>query len=141
MAFAVYLAAAFERQDQMKWWRDRLVENGFLCTSRWLEEESSFAIANDPARCARIDLEDISRSDMVVVFAPKADTGLGSGGRHVEFGWALNRGMRIVIIGEPQNVFHYLVRSANEDQLLRAISSGESILLKNVGLIQEASHA
>lgn len=42
-----------------------------------------------------------------------------------------------MLVGEPQNVFHYLTRSATEDQLLRAISSGEPVLLKNTGLIEE----
>lgn len=56
-------------------------------------------IATDATVC----LTDIDRSDLMVLFP-----GLGRGGNQVEFGYALGRGLPVVVVGERQCGFHYL---------------------------------
>jgi nucleoside 2-deoxyribosyltransferase len=56
------------------------------------------------------DLSDIDDADLVVVFSPKNALKVGTGGRHVEFGYAYGIGKPIVLVGKHGNAFHYLPR-------------------------------
>jgi nucleoside 2-deoxyribosyltransferase len=91
-----------------------LEHNGMTVTSRWLEEripESSQLHDVTPAFCretARADLEDICKSDTMVFFSEDPTVGTPRGGRHFEMGYASGLGKRLVVIGGPENIFHYL---------------------------------
>lgn len=65
------------------------------------------------ARMAALaDLEDVRRSDVVLVFTEEAGAlGRGRGGRHVEFGFAYAKGKPIAVIGSNENIFCHLVPS------------------------------
>ena len=53
-----------------------------------------------------MDLNDVVRSDLLILFTA-AFVGIeGGGGRHVETGWALAHGVPIIVVGQPENVFH-----------------------------------
>lgn len=54
------------------------------------------------------DLEDLMRADCCISFTcePGKPQGRNRGGRHVEFGYALARGYRLIVVGFRENIFH-----------------------------------
>lgn len=119
----VYLAARYSRKQEIKALVPVLSEHNITVTSRWLQEEfSENAALNEfsPSFCtwtARIDLDDIDNSDTLVFFSEDPTIGTPRGGRHVEFGYALAKGKRIVVIGGPENIFHYLPQVVHYQEL------------------------
>src|SRR5216684_4706678 len=104
----IYLAAQYSSMLEMREWRDLLQSHGHYCTSSWLTGEH-----NDPKRNAEyaiLDLTDIDASSVVISkLLPPRTMSLSRGGRHVEFGYAIAKGKRLICIGnEPENVFHNL---------------------------------
>ena len=110
----VYLASRYSRRPEMKSIAKVLEYNGIAVTSRWLDETiSPKSQLSDvtPAFCletALTDLEDIRQADTMVFFSEDPLVGTPRGGRHVEFGYALARRKRIVVIGGSENIFHFL---------------------------------
>jgi hypothetical protein len=110
----VYLAAAYERNPEMRVIRDQLVQLGHEVTSRWIDQHGGEDLApiegvglnTSPGvyvKFAYKDLDDVDAAETVVHF-----TGGGRGGRHTEFGYALARGKALVLVGEREHVFHSL---------------------------------
>lgn len=114
----VYLAAPYAVRDTVKQLAAELQRVGFTVTSSWLDEthdikpgtEGAAVDLNDAqvAAHARQDFADIDKAGQFVLFTAKACGAEGGGGRHVETGYALARGIPVIIIGEPENVFHRL---------------------------------
>lgn len=111
----VYLAGRFSRRDEFNGYAVRLREWGLTVDARWLVEDHEWYGERDEdavaaARSfAKDDLEDVSRADIVLVFTePPNAGGRNRGGRHVEYGIALALHKDILIVGEPENVFHNL---------------------------------
>jgi len=114
----IYLASAYESRDHIRDCADELTRIGFTVTSTWLEEKHEIndgttgAATDLPAeqvdKHAMDDLYDISQSDMLVLFTEGATGHRGGGGRHVETGYALSLGLPVLVVGEPENVFHRL---------------------------------
>lgn len=114
-----YLATRYSRHPEMREAREVLATLGVEVTSRWIDCHtdvvgdftSSFTpeVLNErPADCAPLgqhDLDDIDAADMVISFSCD---GSGKGGRHVEFGYGLARGKRMILIGPREHVFHAL---------------------------------
>ena len=100
----IYIAAPFEMRDEaisvMHW----LESCGHGVTSSWLREG---AFANDDPT-ARLDLADIDRANLLLALNPPEWRRAGTGGRHVELGYALALGKQIVLVGVRTNVFHHL---------------------------------
>lgn len=126
----VYLAARYSRKKEIKALVPLLLEHGIQTTSRWLDETGSdTAHLNEftPAFCretAHIDLADIEEADSFVFFAEDPTVGTPRGGRHVEFGYALAKGKEIHVIGDYENIFHFLpnIRSHRSvDDFLEAV--------------------
>ena len=109
-----YITARYSRRREMKSISRVLEHNGITVTSRWLYEmipESSQLHDVTPAFCretAIADLEDIRKSDTMVFFSEDPTIGTPRGGRHFEMGYASGLGKRLVVIGGPENIFHYL---------------------------------
>jgi len=100
----VYIAAPFPLKHMAITLRFGLKSVGIVCSSRWLdlptdEWSESAALA---------DLSDVESSSMLIAINPKDWAIKGTGGRHVEFGYAVARDRPIVLIGERTNVFHHL---------------------------------
>lgn len=119
-----YLAAPYAARDRVRDYARDLARIGIDVTASWLDEQHEInagttgaATALDPAEVARhaaTDLDDIERCDVLVLFTA-ASLGLDqadvpSGGRHVETGYALAKGVPVIVVGEPENVFHRLDR-------------------------------
>lgn len=111
----VYLAAAYERREEMQGVRDVLEAFGHEVTSRWIDQEASGQteaagaeqLAKDPAAYVKFaykDMEDIRRAETVVSFTGAP----GRGGHHIEYGMAVASNKNLVIVGPRENVFHSL---------------------------------
>lgn len=122
-----YLAAPYAARDRVRDYAEDLVRLGIDVVASWLDEEHEInagstgaATALDPAEVARhaaTDLDDIERCDVLVLFTGNFLERLGfhrdalhTGGRHVETGYALAKGVPVIVLGEPENVFHRLDR-------------------------------
>jgi hypothetical protein len=110
-----YLSARWQRRQELSDYRESLVTHKFGVVSRWLDSEERPAdpdaafIYNQQA--AWVDLADIITSDVFVGFTDFPSCGYYSGGRQVEFGYALSLPDKpICIVGPRENVFHHLPR-------------------------------
>jgi nucleoside 2-deoxyribosyltransferase len=103
----LYLAALYSRRAEMEVCANFLKNKGFEITSSWVygaeENEGRTREQN-----AIMDLGDVDKADIVVSFTHAQGTLTKGGGRHVEFGYAYAKGKKLVIIGDRENVFHYL---------------------------------
>lgn len=110
----IYLAARYSRKQEMMRLAETLRENAIEVTSSWLDEPfAPDTLLNEVSprlnmEYALTDLRDIDRADTVLFFSEDPLVGTPRGGRHVEFGYAVAKGKRVVVIGQPENVFHYL---------------------------------
>lgn len=104
----IYLAAQFKEQLLMREWRKLLNNAGHDITSRWLGEDEVDEKSKIAANAAKIDLEDIDKASVVISQTLSRGDLFTGGGRHIEFGYALANGKRLINIGGYENVFHQL---------------------------------
>ena len=116
----VYIAAPYAARNQCRAFAVVLRSEGIEVTSTWLEETTEIsastvgpasAIADEQvALHAHADLWDIDQADALVLLTESvAETGTHpstTGGRHIETGYAIGRGLEVLVVGEPENVFH-----------------------------------
>ncbi len=107
----VYLAARFQEAPAMRSFAALLKASGIDTTSRWFdgthELRSDLDEAKQRQRFAAEDLEDIDAADALVLFNPAEHHRSGTGGRHVEVGYAIGTQKPIFIVGARENVFHW----------------------------------
>lgn len=125
----VYLAAPYSWKEQMQAYRTELNDMNVEVTSRWLDEphKPTTQIGDleppDFQKYAIQDVNDVRYADVLIFFTDPTKT-IVRGGRHVEFGIALERGMDIYVLGPHENIFHYLANVThfeNWDQLKNAL--------------------
>ena len=128
----VYLAARYSRREELCEYREHLSEMGFLVQARWLDgghqladngipigESGEALVEGDASGCshesqrlrekfAQDDWEDVISADIVISFTEPPRSKANRGGRHVEFGIALARGARVIVVGFRENIFHWL---------------------------------
>lgn len=109
---SVYLAARCARSDELRVIAQDLEAAGWDVTSSWLSVDSAVAadglVAGGKAeQIATMDFKDLARSNVLVSFT-EGNGARGKGGRHVEFGMAIALGIRVVVVGPRENVFHCL---------------------------------
>ena len=127
----IYLAARYTRRLELCSYRDQLEARGHKVPARWLtgvhqiggdgtpigdNGEQLFEPGHPDAdalrdKFARDDLEDVLAADMLIAFTetPRGQaTSQSRGGRHVELGIAIGRGISTVIIGPRENLFCWL---------------------------------
>lgn len=111
----IYLAARFSRQEELCKYARSLETLGHVVTSRWLTGKHGWSgisdhmiPAEEQAVFAREDLEDVEAADLIICFTEPSGSGPARGGRHVEFGYALARGKRCMVVGPHENVFYTL---------------------------------
>lgn len=109
-----YIAARYGRKAEAKALALKLQELGHGITSTWIDQaEDEMLYDQGPdaaARFAQKDLNEISSADGLIALSETEDSVYGRGGRHVELGYALAAGCRIIVIGPRENLFHYLLR-------------------------------
>lgn len=120
----VYLAARYGRLREMQEHRDQLAEIGISVHARWVdgqhEEIDGKATFAQEREFASDDCADLDESNLVIFFSEYPEAGgRARGGRHVEFGMAVERWrhqfregieprVRIFLVGPLENVFHTL---------------------------------
>lgn len=106
----IYLASRFERQEELRAIAELMTAEGWVVTSRWLMHTGGLSVGpgKEPviaAEWAQKDLEDVESSDTLVLFTD--DNPTSRDGSNVEFGYAIGRGLRCIVVGPRVNVFHY----------------------------------
>ena len=109
----VYLAARYSRIGELSVYASQLQDAGHEITSRWVlgthsVEDDGGLGADGIAAYALEDYFDLSAADTVVTFTEEPRSGMGRGGRHVEFGMAVALDKRLVVVGPMENIFHAL---------------------------------
>lgn len=87
---------------------------GLVITSRWLGSPAPLTASDlEPGgsgeQLAMMDLEDLRRSDICLAFTEDShQVSRGRGGRHTELGMAIGLGLKVLIVGPREHVFHAL---------------------------------
>lgn len=97
-----YVAGPQQLRDKALALAGRLKELGYAVTSRWLYDDVP------AADVARACLDDVRAADVLLLLNPESWGDKGTGGRHVEFGYALALGKQVAILGSVTNDFHRL---------------------------------
>lgn len=112
----IYLAARFSKRHEVHALGKRLQAMGHTITSRWSLPDSDHvtpvgmseqAADAERQRFAVEDVDDVLAADCCISLMEEPRNN-SRGGRHVEFGIALARGHRMMIIGPRETVFHHL---------------------------------
>ncbi len=100
----VYIAAPYEERGYAITVKALLETAGFEVPAQWL------AAGGDQLTDAgaRMDLADVADANVLLALNPTWWKERGTGGRHVEFGYALALGKPVILLGEPSNIFHLL---------------------------------
>lgn len=112
----IYIAAPYPLKDEALLLRRSLLVAGHPVVSRWLDEQDE-----NSARTARLCLDDVDAAAIVVALNPPQWANSGTGGRHVELGYALAKGKRVVVIGARTNVFHFHLDIEHADTVAAAL--------------------
>ena len=94
----VYLAALFSRRAEMETYANKI-------TARWVYGGEDGLSRTE---IALMDIEDVDKADAIISFTHPRGTMTTGGGRHVEFGYALAKGKKLIVIGAYENVFHHM---------------------------------
>jgi hypothetical protein len=100
----VYIAAPWEEQPRGKLLAFALERAGLVVTSRWLEASRETLTDEWATNC----LHDVAGADVLVAYNPETWARTGTGGRHVELGFALALGKLVLVVGARTNIFHHL---------------------------------
>lgn len=132
----VYLAARFDRKDEMKAISLRLKELGVTVTSRWLDEEplpkGKEAVERFLRDTAQMDADDVKAADTLIRFSDDLKDRASvparwcTASRMEETGMAHAWGMNIIIVGGKQSLFDRFanrIHVKNVNALLKLIAS------------------
>ena len=104
----IYIAAPSEERQAAREMKIRLKAAGYTMTSRWIESE--FFNSTDEGyliKWAENDLQDVYDADLLVAINSEEYRNSGTGGRHVELGYALAYAKPVILCGIKSNIFHY----------------------------------
>lgn len=117
----VYIAAPYPLRDDAIALMAEIESAGAVVTSSWLRHHDELT-----DHFARVDLADVAGADVLVAWNPAGWKDTGTGGRHVEFGYAIALGKHIVLLGPPSNIFHHLsdvIRVETRESLLAVLAA------------------
>lgn len=125
---SVYIAAPFPLQDRAGHLRAALkLRANIACSSRWLDEPPNGQLTD---ALARMDLEDVMTSDALVMLNPDGWEQKGTGGRWVEFGYAVAMAKPILVVGERSNIFCHLSHVHQVDELADVVKAVQKLLVR-----------
>ena len=113
----VYIAAPYPIRDRAVSVMHVLELTGIEVTSRWLKAPDEMTDEH-----ARKDLEDVAEADVLLALNPDGWEEKGTGGRHVELGYALARGKPVLLVGERSNIFHHLSTVTQIDEIADVVT-------------------
>lgn len=99
----IYIAAPYPIRDHAIDVMHDLESQGHVITSRWLKAPDELTDEH-----ARKDLDDVREADMLLALNPPGWEDKGTGGRHVELGYAIALSIPVMLVGARTNIFHYL---------------------------------
>lgn len=100
----IYLATLFSRRAEMEVVADQLKAKGYDITARWVYGGED---GLSRPEIAILDIDDVDACDTVISYTLPCGSMHSGGGRHVEFGYGLAKGKRVVLIGERECIFHH----------------------------------
>jgi nucleoside 2-deoxyribosyltransferase len=110
----VYVAAMYPRKDEVSGVVQLLEQDGYIVTSTWHKELYSpniqlHEVTDDERKELAVrDIAEIDAADALLLLTQPPTQPTVRGGRHVEFGYALGKGKRVVCFGPAENIFHHL---------------------------------
>lgn len=120
----VYLSASMSRVSEMRTRARTLLRLRFRTVSSWIRAAGDERTPQGRAEAAVEDLRDLDEAGLVLAFTEPPGAYF-TGGRHVELGYALAMGKRVVVIGPVENVFHdhpkVLARFRTWEEFLHAL--------------------
>ena len=109
-AIKVYIAAPHELVYIARSWTSSLYHQGIMTTSTWTEL-SDFELSHFPDaelhELANACLRDINKCQIFVLLNAEDWESKGTGGRHVEMGYAMAQSKPVIVYGDKSNLFHY----------------------------------
>jgi len=120
----IYLAASYLRRLEIAAYGELLKQDGHSITAEWLS-----GVHEKPpwteATYSQHDLQCIRDAEVFIGFTeePGVDSKYLRGGRHVEFGYAIAYGLKLVIVGPLENSFYYLLSVYRFDNFEQARAS------------------
>src|SRR5690348_18244183 len=101
----IYLAARYSRHPEMQAYALALQAHGYYITSRWIwgnhqVQDDGVTLPGTDEQVlgfALEDWQDVTEADIVISFSEKPRSSPNRGGRHVEHGIALGRGLRTIV--------------------------------------------
>lgn len=135
-----YQAARFERREELRENEASLIEHGIRSHTKWLHIETDptgtmtdVDTLEEKAHHALVDIENVLDCDFMIYYSEELDGSMvpalwARGGRHVEFGIALMVPMHIVVIGPPENIFHWHQGKINGDPQIMHFDALEDFL-------------
>lgn len=105
-----YIAADSSFQFEARELRNKLRTRGVEITSSWIDaklEAFHPTTEYDLERAAIKNFDDIDRAFFLIAYNPEYRHKMGTGGRHVEMGYALAKFKQVLYVGQKlENVFH-----------------------------------
>ena len=122
----IYIAAPYPWRELAAEYGRHLQDAGHIVTATWLWEAEDDEAPDKKEQYALLDLADIDRAEALLLISGYRGERAYSGGRHVEFGYALAKGKRCFILGPKEGVFHWLASVQQRDSFedLLALFSG-----------------
>lgn len=120
----IYLAAKYFRNPEMRDVKEILQKENIEVISSWIEGnqlDEVFLSIEERNKIAKRDLTDLSKSEILLWFSETNTAKSIRGARHVEFGYALALGIPIYVIGEKENIFHYMSSVKHFENLVDCI--------------------
>lgn len=125
----IYVSARYPRREDAEELARMLVQDGHFITSRWVwrDQPSDYeeCTHTEIGEFAMEDIADVIDAEIFVAISEESDSPFGRGGRHVEFGFALARGIALAVIGPMENIFHYMSHVKHyesNDEFVKAVS-------------------
>jgi len=114
----IYLAANWNRREDMVRKKEKVEAAGHTVTSRWIDQTFDTDVAN-----AWADMKDLMDAEALFLFNDVGGEYDGSGGKYVELGIALSCGMPIICIGKKErNIFLSIPTIQHVSNLKQALS-------------------
>lgn len=114
----IYVAGSFNSVARIADEVDELEQRGHHVTGVWFQGHDPLEKiwdGNFGGRIAEVmslrDFNGIDRADLFIIDTLDPSS---TGGRNVELGYALAKGKRIILIGQPTTIFFALIREAYE---------------------------
>ena len=127
----IYLAARYSRKPEMQRYARWLKAAGHECTSTWLEPHIEKHTDDNGAAMAELDMADVKRSNLVIVFNHALVGRHSTGGHRVEMGAALAWGIPVALVGRQQTVFDHhpgiLLHCMTFRDVLATLGPGDSL--------------